>query len=117
MILKNQKTGLFAVFDSQKSKDRTAGPVFSSLGPVWLQSFCSLETGLTNTTPPPADIYKKPYVKFLSIVADWIKSHTTWKHNGLACEVIRGPAGNKIWGGVGVYTVLEIFFIAGNFLH
>ena len=43
------KTGLFAVFDSQKSKDRTAGPVFSSLGPVWLQSFCSLETGLPNT--------------------------------------------------------------------
>ena len=43
------KTGLFAVFDSQKSKDRTAGPVFSSLGPVWLRSFCGLETGLTNT--------------------------------------------------------------------
>ena len=44
------KTGLFAVFDSQKSKDQTAGPVFSSLGPVWLQSFCSLETGLPNTS-------------------------------------------------------------------
>jgi hypothetical protein len=43
------KTGLFSVFDSQKSKDRTAGPVFSSLGPVWLQSFCGLETGLPNT--------------------------------------------------------------------
>ena len=42
LILKNQKTGLlvqsFPVL------------VFSSLGPVWLQSFCSLETGLTNTT-------------------------------------------------------------------
>jgi hypothetical protein len=46
---RSMKTGLFAVFDSQKSKDRTAGPVFSSLGPVWLRSFCSLETGLTNT--------------------------------------------------------------------
>ena len=44
------KTGLFAVFDSQKSKDQTAGPVFSSLGPVWLQSFCGLETRLTNTS-------------------------------------------------------------------
>ena len=44
------KTGLFAVFDSQKSKDRTAGPVFSSLGLVWLRSFCGLETGLTNTS-------------------------------------------------------------------
>jgi hypothetical protein len=46
------KTGLFSVFDSQKSKDRTAGPVFSSLGPVWLQSFCGLETGLPNTKVP-----------------------------------------------------------------
>jgi len=45
----SMKTGLFAVFDSQKSKDWTAGLVFSSLGPVWLQSFCSLETGLPNT--------------------------------------------------------------------
>ena len=47
---RSMKTGLFAVFDSQKSKDWTAGPVFSSLGPVWLRSFCSLETGLTNTS-------------------------------------------------------------------
>ena len=46
---RSMKTGLFAVFDSQKSKDQTAGPVFSSLGPVWLQSFCGLETGLPNT--------------------------------------------------------------------
>ena len=45
------KTGCFSVFYSQKSKDRTAGPVFSSLGPVWLRSFCGLETGLPNTTP------------------------------------------------------------------
>ena len=43
------KTSLFAVFDSQKSKGWTAGLVFSSLGPVWLQSFCGLETRLTNT--------------------------------------------------------------------
>ena len=43
------KTGLFAVFYSHKSKDWTVGPVFSSLGPVWLQSLCGLETGLTNT--------------------------------------------------------------------
>ena len=48
---RSMETGLFAVFDSQKSKNRTAGPVFSSLSPVWLRSFCGLETGLTNTIP------------------------------------------------------------------
>ena len=30
---------------------KTAGPVFCSLGPVQLQSFCSLETGLQSTNP------------------------------------------------------------------
>ena len=43
------KTGLFAVLRSQKQKDRTAGPVFSGLGLVQLQSFSSLETGPLNT--------------------------------------------------------------------
>jgi hypothetical protein len=31
-------------------KTVTAGPVFCSLGPVWLQSFSSHETGLPNTS-------------------------------------------------------------------
>ena len=44
------KPGLFAVLRSQKWKDRTAGPVFSGLGPVQLRSFSSLETGPLNTT-------------------------------------------------------------------
>ena len=43
------KTGIFAVLRSQKWKDRTAGPVFSGLGPVQLWSFSSLETGPLNT--------------------------------------------------------------------
>ena len=43
------KTGLFAVLISQKWKDQTAGPVFSSLGLVQLRSFSSLETGPSNT--------------------------------------------------------------------
>ena len=43
------ETGLFAVFDSQKSKDRTAGPVFSGLGPVQSRSFSSLGTGPSHT--------------------------------------------------------------------
>jgi len=33
----------------------------------------------------------------------------------LACEVIR-KAGNKVWGGVGVYTISELFFDGGNIL-
>ena len=37
------------VFTSQKWKGRTAGPVFCSLGLVWLWSFSSHETGLLNT--------------------------------------------------------------------
>ena len=43
------ETSLFPVFDSQKSKDWTAGPVFLRSGPVWLQSFSSLRTRLQNT--------------------------------------------------------------------
>ena len=42
-------TGLFPVFDFQKQKTRTAGLVFSGLGPVQLWSFPSLETGPSNT--------------------------------------------------------------------
>ena len=45
----SMKTGLFAVLRSQKWKDQTAGLVFSSLGPVQLRSFSSLETGPSNT--------------------------------------------------------------------
>lgn len=32
--------------------------------------------------------------------------------NGLACEVIR--AASDVFLGIGVYTVIEIFFLAGN---
>ena len=43
-------TSLFAVLESQKWKTKTAGPVFCSLGPVQLQSFFSLGTGLPSTS-------------------------------------------------------------------
>jgi hypothetical protein len=42
-------TGLFAVCTSQKLNDQTTGLVFCGLGPVWLWSFSSYETGLPNT--------------------------------------------------------------------
>jgi len=44
-------TSLFSVLESQKWKTKTAGPVFCGLGPVQLQSFFSLGTGLPSTTP------------------------------------------------------------------
>ena len=59
-----QKTGLnrsrpvnvnrcFCGLYISKKKDWTAGPVFCSLGPVWLRSFSGHETGLLNTTDSP----------------------------------------------------------------
>jgi hypothetical protein len=54
---------------------------------------------------------------FLGIIADWIESRAKLKRNGLACSVLRGSASNKVWGGVGVYTVSEIFFDAGKFIN
>ncbi|KXN81811.1 hypothetical protein AN958_03741 [Leucoagaricus sp. SymC.cos] len=54
------------------------------------------------------------YCKFLSDVARWIDKRKQKKNclrNGLACEVIREE--EEVWGGVGVYTVCELFFDAG----
>ena len=34
---------------------------------------------------------------------------------GLACEAVRGA--NRVWSGVGVYTVSELFFMAGKPYH
>ena len=62
----------------------------------------------------PTDVYTN-YFKFLETVAAWIEERANQsraKRNGLACEVIR-LNGNKIWGGVGVYTVCELFFDSG----
>ena len=54
------------------------------------------------------------YLKFLEVVSAWIEERARRsKRKGLACEVIR-LNGNKIWGGVGVYTVSELFFDSGT---
>ena len=66
---------------------------------------------------PPANVYKKPYVNFLSTVADRIESQANLRCTGLTCDVMQGSAGNKFWGGVGVYTIPEIFFDAGKFIY
>jgi len=67
------------------------------------------------------DVYQD-YPDFLAAVAQWIherryppnsksKSKGARKRRGLACEVIR--AASNVWVGVGVYTVCEIFYLAG----
>ncbi|KAJ7633534.1 hypothetical protein DFH06DRAFT_1139867 [Mycena polygramma] len=62
--------------------------------------------------PSPADIYS-PEWAFLWTLATWLRSRSAGEsdRNGLACDVIR--AANHVFLGVGVYTVIEIFFLAG----
>ncbi|KAK7035102.1 hypothetical protein R3P38DRAFT_2912758 [Favolaschia claudopus] len=50
---------------------------------------------------------------FLVMVAEWIQDEN-WldgKRYVLACDAIR--AANEVWYGIGVYTVMELFFLAG----
>ncbi|KAJ6610245.1 hypothetical protein B0H10DRAFT_2060951 [Mycena sp. CBHHK59/15] len=62
--------------------------------------------------PSPADIYSPDWV-FLSTLAEWLQSRCGGEsdRNGLACDVIRDAS--NVFLGVGVYTVIEIFFLAG----
>ncbi|TEB25647.1 hypothetical protein FA13DRAFT_1713884 [Coprinellus micaceus] len=53
---------------------------------------------------------------FLVALVDWLKARRRSQapRTGLACEVMRNEEGaRKVWVGVGVYTVCELFFIAG----
>jgi hypothetical protein len=63
----------------------------------------------------PPDVYED-YAGFLQIVAAWIKERakSTSKRTGLASMVVRNAS--EVWGGVGVYTVCELFFLASKFL-
>ncbi|KAJ7884555.1 hypothetical protein B0H14DRAFT_2700354, partial [Mycena olivaceomarginata] len=60
--------------------------------------------------PSPSNFYD-PGWEFLTAVTKWMQSRLNADRNGLACEVIR--AANDVFLGIGVYTVLEIFFLAG----
>jgi hypothetical protein len=54
---------------------------------------------------------------FLVALVDWLKARRRSQapRTGLACEVMRNEEGaRKVWVGVGVYTVCELFFIAGE---
>ncbi|KAJ7724297.1 hypothetical protein B0H14DRAFT_3004105, partial [Mycena olivaceomarginata] len=60
--------------------------------------------------PSPSNFYD-PGWEFLTAVTKWMQSRLNADRNGLACEVIR--AANNVFLGIGVYTVVEIFFLAG----
>lgn len=68
----------------------------------------------------------KDWPSFQRSVAEWL-SERRWAYtnhgvcndeprerNRLACEVVQES--RMIWGGVGVYTVVELFHMAGTFL-
>ncbi|KAF8240414.1 hypothetical protein L208DRAFT_1420413 [Tricholoma matsutake] len=77
--------------------------------PVWDSSFSHLQ----ESAPP--DVYLD-YHGFLQTIVVWIKKQveSTSKRAGLACCAVCNAS--EIWGGVGVYTVCEIFFLAGDLL-
>ncbi|KAK7015765.1 hypothetical protein R3P38DRAFT_2996271 [Favolaschia claudopus] len=58
-----------------------------------------------------ADFYS-PKWDFSSSLVTWMLSRLGLDRNGLACEVIR--AANDVFFGIGVYTVIENFFLAGK---
>ncbi|KAK7016127.1 hypothetical protein R3P38DRAFT_2995242 [Favolaschia claudopus] len=60
--------------------------------------------------PPPPDFYS-PKWSFLADLAKWIRKRVNCDRSGLACEVMR--ANNETFPGIGVYTVVELFFLAG----
>ncbi|KAK7002032.1 hypothetical protein R3P38DRAFT_3609030 [Favolaschia claudopus] len=72
--------------------------------PIWKTSFAEFRV--------PPNVYTAT-TDFLVLVADWIRSENflAGRKYVLACEAIRRA--NKIWYGIGVYTVMELFFMAG----
>ncbi|KAJ6525972.1 hypothetical protein B0H19DRAFT_1197561 [Mycena capillaripes] len=64
--------------------------------------------------PSPADFHGSDWA-FMSALAQWIASRADCDRNGLACDVIRSAS--DVFLGIGVYTVNEIFFLAGEPFH
>ncbi|KAJ7260144.1 Cupredoxin [Mycena rebaudengoi] len=82
--------------------------LFSSdlvFGPTWRKTREELPKS-------PSDIYS-PSWDFPGAVAEWIQVRVDGNsaRNGLACTIIRGAS--HVFLGIGVYTVLELFFLAG----
>ena len=74
---------------------------------MWASSIHDLPLG-------PPDVYED-FPRFLQHIADWIEMQAESKQmvqTGLACEIIHKT--NPVWGGIGVYTVCELFYDAGK---
>ncbi|KAH6904052.1 hypothetical protein BKA70DRAFT_1432640 [Coprinopsis sp. MPI-PUGE-AT-0042] len=98
---KRAKIGLGIEFGSHVLAFVTLDLVFE---PRWVRDISELQD-------EPADVYAD-YGAFLTTVAAWIQSRWMSDRNSLAADVIR-THGRSVFGGVGVYTVCEIFFDAG----
>ncbi|KAJ7927920.1 hypothetical protein B0H13DRAFT_1598279 [Mycena leptocephala] len=63
----------------------------------------------------PPSILTSP-ARFISTVIKWIETENIFAghKSKLACDAIRDA--NHVWYGIGVYTVMELFFLAGSFL-
>ncbi|KAJ7728175.1 hypothetical protein B0H14DRAFT_3618635 [Mycena olivaceomarginata] len=64
----------------------------------------------SNLPPSPSDFYGHHW-DVLPALAGWMLNRLNSERNGLASEVIRDA--NQIFLGVGVYTVVGLFFLAG----
>ncbi|KAJ3551199.1 hypothetical protein NM688_g4847 [Phlebia brevispora] len=89
-------------------------------GPHGVLAFVSMDLLFTpnwasklNELPPCLPDVYTDYKSFVDGVAHWIIERRTGVSNrgGLAVIVIRDA--NKVFAGIGVYTVIEVFFLAG----
>ncbi|KAK7063462.1 hypothetical protein R3P38DRAFT_3339037 [Favolaschia claudopus] len=71
--------------------------------PTWAKSRAEL-------TASPTDFHSPDWA-FLPAFAEWMRDRQAGDRNGLAIEAVR--AASEVFLGVGVYTVLELFFLAG----
>ncbi|KAH9948432.1 hypothetical protein B0H21DRAFT_821093 [Amylocystis lapponica] len=97
------KIGLALEFEDYVLAFPTLDLVFQ---PVWVNQ----RDELTLRSP---DAYTQ-YDMFVACVSQWILDRATSSQTqrfGLACDAVRNA--EDVWGGVGVYTVCELFFIAG----
>jgi hypothetical protein len=80
--------------------------IYISLQPTWARTWKEL--------PPPHCAVLEDILGFLDRLAKWIarRKDSRSKRDGLACEVMRDAP--EVWPGVGVYTITEVFFVAGK---
>ncbi|KAJ7653553.1 hypothetical protein DFH06DRAFT_1330273 [Mycena polygramma] len=93
------KVGVAFIFSSMVIAFPSNDLVFQ---PTWATSLSDLRI--------PPSVYPSP-LEFLGLVAEWIEKLLLKPRHVRACDVIRDS--NFIFHGVGVYTVMELFFMAG----